>query len=173
MTSSSPSSSRCSRSLSVAATPIVARFRGVRGFDGPAEGEGEASLCGSFPARVERFFPGELGAEIRLCLEGARSTGKLKITSECWEVGVFDMLSEDEYVCDIGWEYVLSLSVSEPEVVWLWTRTRAREREDGSARFVEEMLRADEVGREESCGVGEGVWAGELEERPCLGGTGE
>ena len=43
-----------------------------------------------------------------------------KITSECCEVGVLDMLSEEEYVCEIGrareTERELSRSVSDPEL---------------------------------------------------------
>ena len=101
MTSSFTSSSARECSLSDAVTAIEARLRGVRAFDGPGDGSGEAVLSGSLPLREDSAFPGELGAEMRLGLEVVRSIGNAKMTSECWEVGV-DMLSEDEYVWEMG-----------------------------------------------------------------------
>lgn len=88
---------------------------------------------------------GETGADMRRERLESLSPTNGSMTSEYWEVGVFDMLSEEEYVWEIGrerdTERELSRSVSDPEFAGLFARRRDRYTDDTSDR-------ADEGGRE-------------------------
>lgn len=82
-------------------TATDARLRGVRVCDGPGEGGGDALCClvRCFPDAISRG--GESETEYLLCLTNWRSVVAEKdadaLNSENVEVGVLDMLSDDEW----------------------------------------------------------------------------